>query len=438
MGLHEDIEVIVEPFSEENKKELRQLHKDNAKEVNIKHLSILFAKSKLSHDAKHCKRRKYLAHIEQAFVDLNEIELIEPILKIASCAESLNITFDFKRDSIEHMDPTMKKDVMGICYYARGDIYIGAKGLMDSDKNSYFMSLAVIAHEFCHLAMALVYGNRCKPYSVEDTESQQQLDNILQICQEKKCSEPFIDNIFIYSEHHQIAELIVRVPHLVVCYQNNKKKLESSEKNFHALFDFYYTKTFEDLKTEYSLLLARIEVKKLNKRLGYLKTLKKAAHKLMLENFDSLDFKSNDDKIHFISSNCPTLTMNTIYKRLKTEKNFKSDNIFMKIENLGDEEMLGLVEEAAESCVQPRIFIYCEDKSCTKAVEMLYEFGITNRLIFVFKHVKGFQNNSEASTAHKIDHFWSELSRESQESLMCTEVAFQKLDIQLGEIAKLD
>lgn len=54
----------------------------------------------------------------------------------------------------------------------------------------------------------------------------------------------------LYSLDEQCAELIVRVPNLIVLYSNDDYKLQAIKKAFKDLFEFYQEITLKDLRTE--------------------------------------------------------------------------------------------------------------------------------------------------------------------------------------------
>jgi len=51
-----------------------------------------------------------------------------------------------------------------------------------------------------------------------------------------------------YSSDMQHAELIVRVPHLLMMYHNNPERLQDTKANFHNLFDYFEHKVIPELQ----------------------------------------------------------------------------------------------------------------------------------------------------------------------------------------------
>lgn len=239
LGLREDIKELVKHLTENDKKQIRLIHNKHGIESDSNHLKIIFLYSKLHHIIKDkTLQRKYFKKIEEAYEDLNEIIEIEPILKVVACAPEFNIYFDFTRDSVEHMDPTEDENTKGLCYPTLGDLYIGAKGLISGkteeplrnakdsakDEETRQEALGVMAHEFCHYAMNLTYNNECKPFCKDDTEKGKTFGEILKISEEKKNQEKYIEYVFNNPEFQRVAELIVRVPHILALYKNRKQE----------------------------------------------------------------------------------------------------------------------------------------------------------------------------------------------------------------------
>ena len=223
-GLGEDMEELVKGFSDAEKKEIQEIHLNYSVESDLKHLKTLYGKTKLNHDVEREGERKLFKKIEGAYEELNEIKEIEAILKVVACADVLNVIFDFNRESVVHIDPGLDRNTKGICYYHKGRVFIGAKGLLD-DEESRLKALGVMAHEFCHYAMKLIYDNRCNPYCWGDDEQEKRFSAILGLCEGKKDGEDQIRFVFFYPKNQRSAELIVRVPYLLALHKNSEINL---------------------------------------------------------------------------------------------------------------------------------------------------------------------------------------------------------------------
>jgi hypothetical protein len=222
LGLHESFEEILtkldrkQESSKEAKKKrtrLRLIHNKYVKESSKKHLYKLNVKSKLSHYTDDDSRKRFEEEIVIVFEELSELMWIEIMLKYVANSKTLQIIFDFYRESVEVMDPTKHRFVFGTTYPRDACIYIGAKKLLNNRERSEV--LGTLAHELCHLTMGMLYGNNCKPYTPGDDAKEQEFNRIVMYCQEDKHAEDIISHVFDYPPSKWHAELIVRVPHLM-------------------------------------------------------------------------------------------------------------------------------------------------------------------------------------------------------------------------------
>lgn len=201
LGPHEHMDDLVKNQSEYLKNKFHDIHKKFYKDPTIKYLQALNSKSMLSHEASASERQAMLALIAAAFEDLNKLKLVQPILKVVSHSADLKIVFDFNRDSVESLDPTMHRTVAGVTYSDDGYVYLGAKGLIegkkkDDDQDSRDQALGVLAHELCHFAMNLLYDNNCNPYRATNASKLNEFNEIISITQAKKISEDTINGVF--------------------------------------------------------------------------------------------------------------------------------------------------------------------------------------------------------------------------------------------------
>lgn len=195
LGPHEHMDELVENQSEYLKNKFHYIHKKFYKDPTIKYLQALNSKFKLSHEASASERQAMLALIAAAFEDLNKLKLIQPILKVVSHSANLKIVFDFNRESVASLDPTMHRFVAGIAYSDDGYIYLGAKGLTD-DQEARGQALGILAHELCHFAMNLLYDNNCNPYRETNRAKLSEFSEIATVTELKKDSEDIVRGVF--------------------------------------------------------------------------------------------------------------------------------------------------------------------------------------------------------------------------------------------------
>lgn len=301
------------------KKSLRLIHLSYFKSASHRHrhLNILSWKSKLSLSTSDGQRRYFRELIDRAFEDLNEIEYIVPLLKLAASSDCLQIIFDFHKGSVEHMDPTGNSGTMGVTYPISGTIYIGAEGLLDD--STKFKVLGVLAHELCHYSMKLVYNNGCKPYA-QNCAKLEIFQEITEFCRNYKDADDIIGLVFegeAYSPERYHAELIVRVPHLMALHKSNKSELEDRQQKFPRLFDFYLS-TIEDMKLKLERDDALATLHMVNVMCGVLTRSENPEIYNIPGDLKALKLYSSDN----VATNCTELV--SIYKKLKATDKFYS------------------------------------------------------------------------------------------------------------------
>jgi hypothetical protein len=157
------------------------------------------------------------------------------ILQTVAASKEFQIIFDFNRTSIQHLDPTADQGFRGMFYTSR-QIYIAAGGLFNP---SLLLDVyGTLIHELCHYAMLLVYNNFCKPYYETEEAAIKLYTKIADICQSRKDSEYIMSLVFRYHPDMRHAELIVRVPQLMVLYSKNQTQADNCRKIYADLYRF--------------------------------------------------------------------------------------------------------------------------------------------------------------------------------------------------------
>ncbi|XP_070491683.1 uncharacterized protein [Chironomus tepperi] len=242
-GTHEDTEEIMNQLTYDDRRKIREIHFKELQDLPEKHINILVAHSFVGHDSHDVKTKLDL--VINAFRVLNKIPGIREILIVTSASKKFNIIFDFNRDSVQLMDPTVSSDTSGL-FYLSGRIYIGAKQLLDSKTEA--LTFATLAHELSHYAMYLTYHNDAKPYKEKNIETKNEVEEILALCKNQKEKEDVILMVYnMYSKEEQHAELIVRIPHLLALYHDNPEKIKSLRIIFDKLFKFYENKIVPEM-----------------------------------------------------------------------------------------------------------------------------------------------------------------------------------------------
>jgi len=245
IGPKEDINKILKNLNEKNRENLQGIHLNLIQSWNEKHLMILTSNSFVGHDVSDVNKK--LKYVKEAFKFLDQSHpLISLILKIVAASRDFKIIFDFNRFSINHLDPVSSQHTKGIFYTTR-HIYIAAKQILDSQTK--LQAYGTIAHELCHFALLLVYGNNCKPYHEADDTKRLKFSAIACLCFMKSHQDELIEYVFkCYKSEQQHAELAVRVPQIIVEYSSDEEKLANRRENFPELFEFIQNEVFDDIE----------------------------------------------------------------------------------------------------------------------------------------------------------------------------------------------
>lgn len=424
---NEDFYTIVNSFEYVLKEKLHQVHKQFVKNPNEKHLTSLITRTSIYYGGSPATndRRIYLDKIAGAYEELNDIREIRAIFKVASHVENLNIVFDFDRDSVEHMDATGSPGVKGKVYAEIGDVYVGAEPLLRSEER--YKALGVLAHELCHYAVFYKYNNDCKPYFKDDQDQEDFFEKVFETCAEHRQVEDIIDAAL--NEDFEIVhdELIVRVPHILAHYKENKDKIKDLKKPFWDLFDFFDKKTLPDLESEDELMTAVWKLK--------MKEPQHLTDSIISFEQDAIKFDLKTSKVCEISSNCPQVTINLIYQNMINNRKPRSSFIFLGLYHLKDQQTFNLTTKALNSCLKPTIIVDCDNETTGEIVKVfkaVKSVGINERMIFVHDKEEFLSTNAE-----KLSHSWLELSKASKENLIKRKISFQGHEILLDKVADL-
>lgn len=419
---------------------LDKKQKERLRDCNLKynvtiqniHIHDILAKSRLGPGSDPKNSHK----IEIYFKALDEISELRPILKVVANDKIVQIIFDFNRASVDELDPSKNIYTRGTTYFLSGRIYIGA--MLNSDAEV----LGTLAHEMMHYAMQLVYGNKCKPFHENDAERRQVFEKIVRDYTEPsiRSQEEIIDLAFINQSFDvQIAELIVRVPHLLALYKRDERKIKMLREKFKALFDFFDQETFKDLDVEYPVMKAENGVKELNQFLGNVEEFKNSN---VFCSFDKMkddsriDSSYMKDKSILISSTVPSVVIANIYQSFERKKqnNFESSFIIVKAEQIIDQKHSLAIKKSFYSVKKPILLVVnpAGNNSCfDEVIKAVVEMHIKKRLIFV---TSGKICNVFFNKILSIDYQWDDLSPQSQKEILSYEFNLQGTRISLNTI----
>lgn len=437
LGQHERMEDLTSGLSNSEKRELSSINKKYFRNANIKpkHIEILISRTQLGHDGDIENEPRFKELYCAAFENLNEIPLIENILKIASTTEKLCIVFDFHRESVEHMNPTKNKSVRGSTCVADNYIYIGARNLQDPQTR--WMVLGTIAHELCHLAMKIVYNNSCKPYASRDAQREKDFQKIVESCKNSQDQENLIELAFqAYDSKKWHAELIVRVPHILAQYSENTCKISKARQHFSELFNFFEEYALNAFIREYSEFETRENVKEVNRKLNF------DAEFLRSSSYDDISFSPEAlnlnleaiDKIIHVPTKFRHLTIKAMSQQIR-KGNFESSYIFSNLKYLEDPSKSNLIDEVFELIPKPTIILDCNEITAAKDLIPL-ALKFKERVILVTNDNCKLITNHSNIEKREFELGWRDLSNECKDELLNQQVKFQGKSVTLHAIIK--
>lgn len=428
-GPIEGIEDIMESMPLTNQIMLRTLHTRHLKRPRSNELAlILQSRSRISHDSNSTRHPEFYDTIYTAFEELYQKSLLEPILKVVAQEKMLRIVFDFNQTSVANLDPSKGRNVTGASYYYDGFIFIGAKNLLVPGQKRNEV-LGTLIHELCHYAMSLTYNNDSKPYRQDDSTKREYFESIAQQCSEMKQRESIINQVYKYPDQRLHAELIVRVPQLIITSKDSPKYLKKRERLFSRLFKFYENISLADLETTRHVLEAKNQVRELNEMCATLSCLNNSSIELKP---DALSIDFDPEKISLISSNCPTLTMNVIYKKLKFNRDFEWSYVFTSAKSLSNKKIFSSVVQAFNLPSKPKIIVDCDEVNSEEIARLIDSFIACNIKLRVVMVTDMIDLPSNCNIVEdQVLHFWYQLTESCQDELMKQKVNFQGKDIRL-------
>ena len=242
-GPHENLRDLISNLSQTQKQKLTFIHVESS---IPNYLGICFGQCTLFHAAPSKLQKRYFDKIRNALNELDEIEWIALMLEFLALSGPMKMVFDFNEDSVVDIDPVENENTKGKCYFFRGNILIGARGLLTDRSNEV---MGTLAHEISHLALERLYENDCKPYNQNDQLNEMNFHEVVLASEENQDEEKIIKLVFsCYTADYYHAELIVRVPHILGSnFENPVGTIRDLERNFPALLDYFKKVVCTDL-----------------------------------------------------------------------------------------------------------------------------------------------------------------------------------------------
>lgn len=360
--------------------------------------------------------------IKEFYEALNSIEDLRPILEIAACENALTITFDFNSDDIEDLDLT---NCFSNDYIVNGRTFKNGKKILIAARRNRTDLLGTLAQELTHFALMSLYNNGFLPYSENDEKRKLMYGQVVEVCRLIRGDEEIIESAFLYEEEDLEAELISRVPQLLVVYKEDQGKLEKISNRFNALFDFFKLHILPDILKEIKLVKQKKKIKELNNMFGVfnffifdsIKTTKVYCEKLKPELCAT--FKDNTNI--FVASKTPELAFSTVVQALTLNN---TDNIFVKMEQLMKNNSYFM--DIRDSNIPIKLFIIDSiDIDIIDGEKLLNE--IMNEFDVVFISSRKFVASMERCHEYHLNFKWDDLIKKSQNKILDYKVSFQGL-----------
>jgi hypothetical protein len=183
----------------------------------------------------------FIKSIYEDLMKIPEVKIIIETLEFSSFF--LDIIFDFERKNVEDILITSRDKSIGLCKYKEGRIFIGAK-------TERFELLGIIAHEFTHQAMYIVFENDCKPYNKEQEFIKTKMEEVIETLKDQEDIDPIIRRVFMdYEKLDWPSEIITRIPHILAKYGNVEGKKYLLTSSAKLLYDFYLNDIRPSCKT---------------------------------------------------------------------------------------------------------------------------------------------------------------------------------------------
>lgn len=373
------------------------------------------------------------------------IQLLKAIKDLESAIENLSISvkkvvFDYKNMSIGAMNPSYGDRTMGLCDSKEGILYVGK----DRDKSQRY---GTFAHELMHYVLDMIYENECLPYTKDDQDRKELFRVVLEETRKiyeadkeadlmadpetERESEPIIQWVFECYEPGdvQLAELIVRVAHILAYYLNDQDKVNRLKEKFHHLFDFFKNYVLPDLNESHAYRMIT-----LNNNFTLLDKIH--SYDLKIEKNEDNNIILNDGGFIVLPSDIPDLTLSQIYEKLSVEsKNsfeLKIKNVFVDIKFFENNNLKTELEDLINRCgkVKRVVIDAREERNECEFLEKLSK--IKSCCVAVVVVSSNFKTMSEQNKI--ISYKWKDLTEKSRDFILNRQIKFQGVWMKAKEI----
>lgn len=418
-GTDPSYEEALSVLTEEEKNKIAELNLTFFHSIASEHVYALISKTKVA--SLKPDRNKSYEEIWKFYNDLDAIPEISVVLKVAALFENLKISFDFESSNVSKMHPSQPQNHTG-AFYEGGYIYVSAANWV-KDRNEV---LGIIAHEFTHCAMKLVYQNGNQPFKKTDYEKGEQFCQVVENTAKIEHSEEIVSLVYSYHESCWLCELIVRVPQMLAQYKDNEEKLNELKAVFVELFSFFSTETLPDVSKYLKNNQAKEAIEALNAEAGLLQLIRN----------EEIEFKSKHDlenifknsekhKVNVVLSNSSIHSLAEIFDFLeKSHRSYITTDLKFFVRQFQTK-----VQTLFESDLDPLVIINCLgqfEELGWELSEVLCMVESTHRIYLV----ADLEDRSKVTSVLdpnicELQHEWEDLSEVYRKKVLAKKLKFQ-------------
>lgn len=402
------------------------------------HILFILSKTRLAQKYDDNKEKEYFEEIEGYLNEMNDVKEIVPMMKVMEYSKLSSIVFDFKNDSISECDPLSDKSAAGATNYKAGIIFIAAK----ASRNE---TLGTLIHEITHYALQTLFENNCKPYDANDNVTRIKFKKIVEEYKlwPESDHNSIVRKVFYtrYKPDVFAAELIVRVPQMMVQNRNSGRCLEADREKYKKLFGFY-NELVERIGKPSAFARLR-EIQQVNDQLGHYTQLKALANEKTVE-VDS----SNSYTIKLVVSEVTKLAFGSIYTSLKNylekERIVKGTCIVASVSDFGNTYYREVFETIASTPTVSTFVIRFKfvetEESATNFFRFTSKRGINARYLIACNKIQAnfikenYKTLTHEIVVEEINHNWDCLFDETKNKFMESKILFQGMSINLTQI----
>lgn len=303
-----------------------------------------------------------------------------------------------------------------------------------------------LIHELTHLAMDILFSNKCQPFDACDIHSKNELEAIVEEYRRMRSNMPLVDKVFSYSSAEQSIEMIVRVPHMIAHYHENSLQLMRAEAVYHKLFTFYNLvlgKIDEFMRDPIKFKFIRLR-QEINDHLGYLDNYEKHFTQDRLLDRNLL----TPVNIQVLGTDVPQLTFSIVIQSLERlnlmselrgsyifaeTRDFEIDYYYRRFKQLATIKTTFVFNHES----QPQIG---SQEAMKRFTEFLKKKSLETKVIIICRESErtSLKNFNISVSETFIVHTWNELNAATRDMLLEKEILFQNKLMKLRHFVKRD